>query len=177
MGGALPVLAKARRSSAGLRADLHTGGPYEGSPRDKVWQDWAIRASAAHGLSLFYDGLNPRSGIGGESLSRQQRSRLQRTRSLRHWEEAVLLLITPAGSFFRTGKRCTRPNCMLWLSFPGRALPQFYAPPRHPPSPDDNYAPLATSEGRFAPPPLPSPPPLLEEELPPRLHRSSCWLL
>ena len=46
---------------------LQIGGPYEGSPRDRAWQDWALKTAAARGLSLFYDGLNPRSGIGGES--------------------------------------------------------------------------------------------------------------
>ena len=56
--------AEARQPSALI---LNVGGPYEGSPRDRMWQDWALRAAAAHGLSLFYDGLNPKSGIGGES--------------------------------------------------------------------------------------------------------------
>ena len=55
---------EARQAAAVI---LHLGGPYEGSPSDKVWQDWALKACVAHGISVFYDGLNPRSGIGGES--------------------------------------------------------------------------------------------------------------
>ena len=35
--------------------------------RDSIWQEWALHACATHSLSFFYDGLNPRSGIGGES--------------------------------------------------------------------------------------------------------------
>ena len=46
---------------------LNLGGPYEALPRDRLWQDWAFQACAAKGLSFFYDGLNPHSGIGGES--------------------------------------------------------------------------------------------------------------
>ena len=46
---------------------VHLGGPFEGSPRDMAWQTWALKACAAHGLSLFYDGLNPLSGVGGQS--------------------------------------------------------------------------------------------------------------
>ena len=46
---------------------LSVGGPYEASPRDTLWQDWALHAIASRGLSFFYDGLNPKSGVGGES--------------------------------------------------------------------------------------------------------------
>lgn len=117
-------------------------------------------------------------GLAASRHSRQQRSRLQRTRSLRHWEEAVLLLITPAGSFFRTGKRCTRPNCMLWLSFPGRALPQFYAPPRHPlrrlMTTMRHWRPLKAALHRLH---CRRRHPCLRKSYRSRLHRSSCWLL
>ena len=46
---------------------LNTGGPYEGHPRDRIWQDFALEVARRHGLSIFYDGLNPHSGIGGDS--------------------------------------------------------------------------------------------------------------
>ena len=46
---------------------INTGGPYEGHLRDRVWQDFALKAAVRHGLSIFYDGLNPHSGIGGDS--------------------------------------------------------------------------------------------------------------
>ena len=56
--------AKARPATAVV---LLTGGPYEGLARDALWQDEAMRLISRLGVGFFYDGLNPRSGIGGES--------------------------------------------------------------------------------------------------------------
>ncbi|KOO52986.1 cellulase (glycosyl hydrolase family 5) subfamily protein [Chrysochromulina tobinii] len=46
---------------------LHLGGPFEGSPRDLAWQTWALQYAKEKSLNLFYDGLNPKSGVGGHS--------------------------------------------------------------------------------------------------------------
>ena len=166
--------AEVRQASALI---LHTGGPYEGSPRDKVWQDWAIRASAAHGLSLFYDGLNPRSGIGGESPFAPTEIAAAANPQLATLGGGGGPPVNNTGGLFLSNWQAVHPAKLHALAqLPGTRVATILrsaAPP--PPSPDDNYAPLATSEGRFAPPPQPSPPPLLEEELP--LSPSSVAML
>ena len=70
------------RQPAALIVNL--GGPYESSPRDRLWQDWALRFLASRGISFFYDGLNPRSGVGGVSLSRDDVDDVLRREDLPH---------------------------------------------------------------------------------------------
>ncbi|KAL1522554.1 hypothetical protein AB1Y20_017539 [Prymnesium parvum] len=48
---------------------LNIGGPFESSPRDMEWQIWAVQYCLQHGISVFYDGMNPRSGVGGDAPS------------------------------------------------------------------------------------------------------------
>lgn len=60
-------LRKAADSRRAATIFLNLGGPFESSSRDMQWQIWAIRYCMQHSISVFYDGLNPRSGIGGDA--------------------------------------------------------------------------------------------------------------
>ena len=89
---------------------LTIGGPFEGSPSDAAWQTWALQACNARGLSFFYDGLNPRSGVGGHSP----------------FEASQLAIAAKGGLVQKQGRTIN-------ISTGGIMLPDWQVPPDRPP--------------------------------------------
>jgi hypothetical protein len=138
---------------------LNLGGPYESSPRDRVWQDWALRTAAQKGLSFFYDGLNPRSGIGGESPF----SPLIAASSAAHASNSGGTLNNTGGLFLPgwTGIRTAKLHALAAIPSTRLASVLRAAPP--PPPPPYRRMPASPAH---PPPPPPPPEPLVSLSTP-----------